>query len=116
LTRITWARNIGTVLIWTSNSCDLEDGVHDTADTLSCDETSRNCVAVDVEVGGLLLDPVANRDSTRSHRSSVLCLRKREGKTDDHHVGVVDAVFLPFASVGVVSDEDHDAAEDAEND
>lgn len=106
LARVARARNVRAVRGWASNAGDLENGVDDTANSLSGDETSGNGIAVDVEVCGVLLRPEVRPNRADQHGRGVLRLGQGEGQTDAHHVGVVLAVLRPAAHVCVVADKD----------
>lgn len=73
-------------------------------------------LTVDVERLGVTLHPEVGRDCTDAHGRAVVSLDQRERQTNDHEVGVVDAVLCPFALVADLAEDSHGAAEDREHD
>lgn len=114
LARTAWASNLGSISV-TTNSCNLEDGIDNTADTLARNEASRDSIPINVERRGVLLRPEVRRQGTNDHGGTVLSLWKNKGERDAHHVRMVLSDPLKTTDPDIVSDDDHDTAEDGED-
>lgn len=115
LTRITRTGDLRTVRV-TTNTSNLENRIYHTTDTLSGDKSSSNGIRKDVELVLVALLPDVADDGADERGGGVDSGHDGEAHGHDHDVRPVGTYPLALADEDKVTDQDHGAAPNGEND